>query len=80
MRTTAPPLPCLLTPRELAAALRVSEATAYRYLAAGVVPAIRVGGVLRIRADDLERLVGLGEDGSAPTSGCSAPTPRPRPR
>ena len=49
MRTTAPPLPAVLTPRELALALRVSEATVYRYIAAGTGPAIRVGGYPRRR-------------------------------
>ena len=76
-------MPALLTPRELAAALRVSEATVYRDLAAGTVPAIRVGGVLRVRADQLERLLADGSapeppDGAAPATTASAAVVRGR--
>ena len=63
-------MPALLTPRDLAAALRVSEASTYRYIAAGAVPAIRVGRVLRVRADELERLL---QDGRAPSDPGAAP-------
>jgi excisionase family DNA binding protein len=46
-------LPKLLTPRELAGVLRVSERTAYRLLETEI-PSIRVGPRrIRVREDDL---------------------------
>jgi excisionase family DNA binding protein len=54
-------LPELLTPREAAAALRVSVPTLRRLIARGELQAIRLGGLpgasLRIRADELERFL-----------------------
>jgi excisionase family DNA binding protein len=61
MSTQAHALPELLTPREAADALRVSVPTLRRLIARGDLSAIRLGGrpgvALRIRADDLERLI-----------------------
>jgi excisionase family DNA binding protein len=40
--------PTLLSVRDLAARLQVSRATAYRLIHTGEVPAVRVGGQLRV--------------------------------
>ena len=45
--------PELLTVAEAAAILRVSRATAYRLIDQKVLPAVKVGGSLRIKADEL---------------------------
>ena len=66
-------LPELLTVDEVALALRVSPATVYRWASVGTVPVSKVGGVLRIRVDEVERLIGL-EDGRAPSHHGAAPT------
>jgi excisionase family DNA binding protein len=49
----------LLTTREAARRLRVSEATVYRYVRSGRVPAVRLAefGPWRIPAADLEALL-----------------------
>lgn len=44
----------LMTVREVAQELRVGESTAYRYVAQGVIPAIRIGGTIRVRRQDLQ--------------------------
>jgi excisionase family DNA binding protein len=44
----------LLTVEEAAARLRLSRPTMYRLIAAELVPAFRVGGSIRIDADELE--------------------------
>ena len=70
-------LPALLTVREAASMLRISETSAYRHAATGVLPVVRVGGLLRIRADALAKLL---EDGRADVSSASsAPTGPGRP-
>ncbi len=38
-----------MTVPEVAAALRISEASAYRHVQNGLLPAVRVGGVIRVR-------------------------------
>jgi excisionase family DNA binding protein len=45
----------LLTVREVAGSIRVSNVTVYRLIRAGDLPALRVGKHFRIRAHDLER-------------------------
>ncbi len=47
----------LLTVAEAAAELRLSRATAYRLIAADKLPAIRVGGSIRIVARELHALL-----------------------
>jgi excisionase family DNA binding protein len=47
--------PRTLTVSEVAAILRVSTATVYRAIRAGVIPALRVVGQFRVLATDLER-------------------------
>jgi excisionase family DNA binding protein len=47
--------PALLTVKEAAAELRVSDRTVYRAIEAGSIPARRVGRLLRIRREDLDR-------------------------
>lgn len=45
----------LLTVREVAAAMRVSNMTVYRLIKAGDLHAIRVGRTFRIRESELDR-------------------------
>jgi len=48
----------LLTPNETAALLKISRPSVYRHIASGTLPAVRVGGQLRIPSDQLvHRLV-----------------------
>jgi excisionase family DNA binding protein len=47
----------LVTPREAAARLDVSDGTIRRWLAEGRIEGVRVGGRLRVAADELERFV-----------------------
>jgi excisionase family DNA binding protein len=46
--------PALLTVREVADSMRVSNMTVYRLIRSSALPAIRVGKHFRIRARDLE--------------------------
>jgi excisionase family DNA binding protein len=58
--------PELLTLRELAEYLRVSDRTAYQLVSDGVVPATKVGGQWRIvRAMLDSQLAGSGENSAA---------------
>lgn len=50
----------MLTVAEVASQLRVHQATVRRWIAAGILPAARVGGVVRVSREALERVV---EDG-----------------
>jgi excisionase family DNA binding protein len=50
--------PELLTPRELAAYVRVSIRTAYQLCSDGAVPAVKVGGVWRIPRAELDARLG----------------------
>jgi excisionase family DNA binding protein len=51
----------LLTVREAAELLRVRPVTVYRLCARGALPHCRVSNAIRIRTEDLERLLGGGE-------------------
>jgi excisionase family DNA binding protein len=53
-------MPPLLTRAEVAEALRVEDSTVYRWAKVGVVESVRVGGIVRISASELERIAGLG--------------------
>jgi excisionase family DNA binding protein len=55
-------IPALLSVQEAAAHLRISKATAYRLIAAGEVPAVRVGGQLRVDRDELREYLYAGRD------------------
>lgn len=46
----------LLTIPEVAAALRISERTVKRMLAAGTLPRVRIGRAVRIRRTDVQKL------------------------
>jgi excisionase family DNA binding protein len=55
--TTHARIPALLTPREVAAQLRLSEPSVYRLIRDGRLPAVRLGGPgasLRIRREELD--------------------------
>ena len=54
----------LLTVKEVAAYLRVSPVTAWRWCKQGVIPAFRIGRTWRLRRDDLLEL----ENTSSPIS------------
>lgn len=54
-RTTLEPL--VLTVSEAADVLRISRAKAYRLVAAGELPAVRVGATLRVPLDALREYV-----------------------
>ncbi len=45
---TSEPLPALLTVHEAAERLRISENTLWRHVKAGKLPAVRVGGLVRL--------------------------------
>jgi excisionase family DNA binding protein len=47
----------LLTPAEVAVELRISAPTVYRLIAAGELPAAKVGGQLRIERAEVEALL-----------------------
>ena len=59
MHTDKESLPVLLTPREVASALRVDLSTVYRWIDRGTIGAVRFGGArhtVRIPAAELVRL------------------------
>jgi excisionase family DNA binding protein len=61
--TTTPPAALdLLTPREVAAVLRLSESVVYRMLSAGTLPGIRIARRWRVRRLDLVAMF----EGAAP--------------
>ncbi len=47
----------LLRPREVADLIGVSRTTAYELIAAGTIPSVRLGNLLRVPAAALEKLV-----------------------
>lgn len=49
-------MPALLTVGEVARAFKVEPSTVYRWVRAGDLQGIRLGGTVRIPADALERL------------------------
>jgi excisionase family DNA binding protein len=53
----APPLPDLLTPAEVCAMFSVSRRTLPRWERAGILPAVRIGGTVRYRAEDVRALL-----------------------
>jgi excisionase family DNA binding protein len=52
-----PPLPDLLTPAEVCAIFSVSRRTLHRWERAGILPAVRIGGTVRYRAEDARALI-----------------------
>lgn len=55
--STLDDLPAILTVDEAAAFLRIGRSSAYSAIAAGQLPAIRIGRKLRVSRDALARLV-----------------------
>jgi excisionase family DNA binding protein len=53
----------LLRVDQVAKALDVSEGTAYRWIRAGLLPAIKAGGSIRVDADALRRFLRMPEGG-----------------
>jgi adenine-specific DNA-methyltransferase len=56
----------LLSIREVADLLRVSEITVKRYVANEVVPSFKIGGLRRIRETDLKKILDVSDNDSAP--------------
>ena len=59
---TVTKMPALLTCPELASALRVEDSTVYRWARDGVIKSVRVGGIVRVPAAELERLAAQDPD------------------
>ena len=47
----------LLTPQEVATRLRVSVSSVLRYARTGVLNSVRVGGMVRFRASEVDELI-----------------------
>ena len=47
----------LLTPSDVAEVLKISKAKAYALLKSGDIPTVRIGALVRVRQQDLERYV-----------------------
>jgi excisionase family DNA binding protein len=47
----------LLTPAKVAEILQVSKAMAYMLLKSGDIPIVRIGSLVRVRGEDLERYI-----------------------
>ncbi len=70
----------MLSPREVARRLGVSRRTVRRWVAAGVLPAYRVGGVIRIHPEELARFLErsrtrpmeVGDEGGGTPAGAAA--------
>jgi excisionase family DNA binding protein len=60
-----------LTGKEIADALKISKALAYRLIARGEIPSLRFGRVVRVRTEDLEQFIEAHRTGSG--SGVSDP-------
>ncbi len=54
---TTDSLPALLTVHEAAERLRISEPTLWRHVKAGRLPAVRVGGLVRLEVRAVDRFV-----------------------
>jgi excisionase family DNA binding protein len=54
----------LITVAEVKGLLAVSAPTVYRLAAKGEIPSIRIGGSIRFRIDDIERLLQAGRRAS----------------
>ena len=53
----------LLTVAEVAQELRVTRGTAYRWIRTGRLPAVRIGGTVRVSARQLFRVLEAGRSG-----------------
>jgi excisionase family DNA binding protein len=51
------PLETLLTPEEVADKLRLGLSTVYMHVSKGVIPYLRIGGAIRFRPTQLEKLI-----------------------
>ena len=56
-------MPELLTMREFCQALRVCEATGYKLVWTGVVPSLKVGRQLRVKAAEVSAYIDRGQSG-----------------
>jgi excisionase family DNA binding protein len=57
----------MLSPNQLAKLLGVCKGTAYRWLAEGRIPHLRIGSTLRIRREDLDAFLSSCQRGSLST-------------
>ena len=53
--------PNFLRPRQVAAMLCVTTQSVHNYVAAGLLPATRIGGHLRYKLDDVRALIAAGQ-------------------
>lgn len=56
----------LLTPAEVAERLQISKAMAYNLMKRGDIDVVRIGSLVRVRAEDLERFIAERRAGSLP--------------
>ena len=69
----------LLTIRETAQLLKVNPITVRRYIAAGRLPAVRVGRAIRVRREALDALITPVEPTASRPQKRAAPVPRGKP-
>ena len=60
--------PLLLTTKQVASALGISERSVFTHIAAGKLPSVRIGASRRVRVQDLECFVSFNQSGLQPES------------
>jgi|WetSurMetagenome_2_1015567.scaffolds.fasta_scaffold631269_2 excisionase family DNA binding protein len=75
--TTAPAVPRLLTTREAAEVLAISERHLARLVAAGVIVAVRLGHAVRFTPEDVQAAIAR-QRGAAPADVAGAKVEAPR--
>jgi excisionase family DNA binding protein len=50
-----------LTPQEIAFRLKLTEATIWRWINVGKLPAIKIGKVYRVKIEDYQKIITLSE-------------------
>jgi len=66
---TLPTLPTLMTTKDVARACQVSPRTVWRWLAEGRLPKVALGRSVRVRVEDLQRLLDGATTSAAATAG-----------
>ena len=49
----------LITPRQAAEAMQVTERTIHNWMVAGILPSLKIGGARRIELDEVRKLIKL---------------------
>jgi excisionase family DNA binding protein len=60
--------PLLLTTKQVASALGISERSVFNHIATGKLPSVRIGASRRVRVQDLESFVSFNQSGLQPES------------